>query len=251
MLADKHPDSIRQFIDDVDETTRYLLGSLRREPLLPQLDVAPLDIHVVTEQTSMENQPGIAATPADSAENTAQKFPEPCLQTCTDCDLHMGRSKTVEGRGSRTAKVVFVSDFPNDEEDQTGKPFAGRAGEMLQRMVVAMQLQDSDVYFTKLIKCKPPRSRKKIDEAELETCERHFVREIEEIQPRVIVAMGELCAQLIFRTEARLFELRGKTTGYYDADVMVTYAPWTLLEKPDLKKPVWADLQKVMKMIGK
>ncbi|SFD19290.1 DNA polymerase [Thiohalospira halophila DSM 15071] len=164
---------------------------------------------------------------------------------CTACDLHQSRTQTVFGVGDRAADWLVVGEAPGAEEDRRGEPFVGRAGELLDAMLVALGLaRGSGVYIANILKCRPPRNRDP-QPAEVAACSPYLRRQIELIDPGVILAVGRIAATNLLGREARLGELRGKVHAHPETGtpVVVTYHPAYLLRNPADKARAWADLK--------
>lgn len=165
---------------------------------------------------------------------------------CTRCKLHEGRTKLVFGEGNPKARLVFVGEGPGRDEDLQGRPFVGRAGQLLNKIIEAMGLKREDVYICNVVKCRPPENRTP-EPDEMATCEQFLFKQIRSIEPGVVVCLGSTAAQSILKTKQSLGSLRGKFHQYGKAKLIVTYHPAALLRNPNFKKPLWEDMQVVMK----
>jgi DNA polymerase len=168
---------------------------------------------------------------------------------CTRCKLHTGRTNIVFGEGNPRARLVFVGEGPGRDEDIQGQPFVGRAGQLLTKIINAMGLMRSDVYICNVVKCRPPGNRTP-EQDEIVTCQQFLIKQLRTIDPAVIVCLGSVAAQSVLNTKAKLGELRGNFHTYGHAKLMVTYHPAALLRNPGFKKPLWEDMQLVMKELG-
>ena len=139
---------------------------------------------------------------------------------------------------------MFVGEAPGADEDVQGEPFVGRAGQLLTKIIEAIDLQRQDVYIANLIKCRPPGNRNP-EPDEMEQCEPFLSRQIDAIRPKVIVALGKFAAQSLLRTTDPITRLRGREYAYRDAILMPTYHPAYLLRQPSAKRDVWADMKRV------
>jgi len=171
------------------------------------------------------------------------------LGDCTRCKLHKGRHKLVFGDGSATAKLVFVGEGPGADEDIQGLPFVGRAGKLLTQMIEAMGLQRKDVYICNVVKCRPPENRTP-EPDEVETCSPYLLRQIDAINPNVIVCLGAVAAKTLLQTTRGISQYRGEWQEWRGRKLMATYHPAYLLRNPPAKADVWKDLQKVMAELG-
>jgi DNA polymerase len=168
---------------------------------------------------------------------------------CTRCRLCQSRTNIVFGAGSERAKLVFVGEGPGRDEDAQGIPFVGRAGQLLTQMIEAMGLKRGDVYICNVVKCRPPENRTP-EKDEIATCSPFLLRQLEAIQPRVIVCLGSVAAQSLLGIQKGISHYRGEWFDYRGAKLMATFHPAYLLRNPNEKGRVWADLQKVMKELG-
>ena len=169
---------------------------------------------------------------------------------CTSCGLHKKRTQAVFASGNRAADIVFVGEGPGKDEDEQGKPFVGRAGGELDKMIRYMGLDRKDVYITNVVKCRPPKNRTPFED-EADTCSKRFLnKEIAAIKPKVIIAMGKTASNCVLHTRDSVARLRGRWREVEGIDVMCTYHPAYLLRRPDEKKKVQADLKIVMKKLG-
>lgn len=168
---------------------------------------------------------------------------------CTRCKLHKGRNKIVFGDGNPRARLVFVGEAPGADEDKQGIPFVGRAGKLLTQMIEAMGLQRQDVYICNVVKCRPPDNRKPEDD-EVSTCSPYLLRQLDVIEPKVLVCLGAVAAQTLLKTTRGISQFRGEWMDWRGHKLMATYHPAYLLRNPAAKADVWKDLQKVMAELG-
>jgi uracil-DNA glycosylase len=182
------------------------------------------------------------------ADDTLLKIRED-LGDCTRCKLHKGRNKLVYGDGNPKAQLVFVGEGPGADEDAQGLPFVGRAGKLLTQMIEAMGLQRRDVYICNVVKCRPPDNRQP-EPDEVATCSPYLLRQIDVIQPKVIVCLGATAAKTILNTTRGISQFRGEWLEWRGRKLMATYHPAYLLRNPPAKADVWKDLQKVMAELG-
>ena len=168
---------------------------------------------------------------------------------CQRCPLHRTRTHVVVGEGSLEARLVFVGEAPGHDEDQQGRPFVGRAGQLLTKMIAAMGLAREHVYIANVLKDRPPGNRTPLPE-EMAACLPLLTAQLEIIQPRVICALGAVAARALLSTEASLGSLRGRFHQYRGIPVMPTYHPAYLLRNPDAKRVVWEDLKHVRDLLS-
>ncbi len=180
------------------------------------------------------------------------------VRNCTACALAGSRTQVVFGEGSPDADLVFVGEAPGAEEDRTGRPFIGRAGELLTKMIIAMGLTRDDVFICNMLKCRPPDNRAP-NPQELECCWSFLVRQLQIIQPKVIVTLGNPATHGLLNTKVGITRLRGQWQqlpaigeGLEEIDVMPTFHPAYLLRQytPDNRGKVWSDLLAVMAQLG-
>jgi DNA polymerase len=163
---------------------------------------------------------------------------------CIACPLHTSRTQTVFGVGNRKAKVLFIGEAPGRDEDRRGEPFVGRAGQLLNKILAAIDLERKDVYITNILKCRPPQNRDP-HESEVRECEHYLKRQIELIQPTLICALGRIAAQWLLQTNAPLSTLRTGEYHYEGIRILPTYHPAALLRNPAFKKPTWEDFKRL------
>ena len=170
------------------------------------------------------------------------------LGDCQRCPLGGVRTNIVFGEGNSKAEIVFVGEAPGGDEDIQGRPFVGRAGQLLTRIITAMGLTRGDVYICNILKCRPPGNRNPRPE-EIAACEPFLIKQLEAINPRVICALGTFAARTLLKTDVPITVLRGKFHAYHGIQLMPTYHPAYLLRNPGAKKQVWEDVQKIMKVL--
>jgi len=170
---------------------------------------------------------------------------------CTRCKLcKQGRSQVVFGVGNPNADLMFVGEAPGADEDRLGEPFVGRAGQLLTKIIEAIQLQRSEVYIANVIKCRPPENRNP-EPDEIATCEPFLNRQIDLIKPRVIVALGTFAAKALLKTDAPISRLRGRVHDFRGGSKLIaTFHPAFLLRSPDRKRDVWEDMKKVRALLA-
>jgi uracil-DNA glycosylase len=168
---------------------------------------------------------------------------------CTRCKLHtLGRRQIVFGVGNPQADLMFVGEAPGGDEDIQGIPFVGKAGQKLTQIIQAIDLKREDVYIANVIKCRPPGNRNP-EPDEVETCEPFLFRQIDTIQPKVIVALGKFAAQSLLKTEEPISRLRGRIYSYRGAKLVPTFHPAYILRNPDSRREVWEDMKKVRALL--
>ncbi len=163
---------------------------------------------------------------------------------CTRCRLSEGRTKVVFGSGNPMAELMFVGEGPGADEDRQGLPFVGAAGELLTRIIQAIDRTREEVYIANVVKCRPPGNRDPQPD-EVAACRGYLDQQIALVRPRVLVALGRIAAQTLLGNDAPIGRLRGQWFRVQGIPTMVTYHPAALLRNPALKRPTWEDMQQV------
>ena len=170
---------------------------------------------------------------------------------CTRCKLAtLGRKQIVFGVGNPDADLMFVGEAPGADEDVQGVPFVGRAGQLLTKMIEAMGFSREEIYIANVVKCRPPENRNP-EPDEIASCEPFLFRQIETIEPKVIVALGSFAAKTLLRTQEPISRLRGRTFEYHGATLIPTFHPSFLLRSPGQKKYAWEDLKIALGVLGR
>lgn len=160
---------------------------------------------------------------------------------CVKCPLHSTRTQTVFGVGSADAAWMFIGEAPGVQEDLQGEPFVGRAGQLLNAMLAAIGLKREQVYIANVLKCRPPNNRDP-QPHEVDCCEPYLLRQIELINPSIILALGRHAAHSLLKSDLPLAKLRGRRLTYHGIPLVVTYHPAYLLRNPVDKRKAWDDL---------
>lgn len=212
-----------------------------RDPVWRQRGERPLD------DGNGNPEPPLAPTPGgvDDVLVETLEMVRADIGDCTRCKLHrLGRSQIVFGVGNPRADLMFVGEAPGHDEDLQGIPFVGRAGQLLTKIIEAIELTRDQVYIANVIKCRPPENRNP-EPDEVDTCEPFLFRQVQIIKPKVIVALGTFAARTLLRTTEPISKLRGRFYTYGDAALIATFHPAFLLRSPDRKRDVWDDMKKV------
>lgn len=174
------------------------------------------------------------------------------VSTCRKCELHQGRTQTVFGVGDIHAEWMLIGEAPGAEEDRQGEPFVGRAGKLLNAMLLAIGLQREQVFIANILKCRPPNNRDPRPE-EVVACAAYLKQQIELIRPKIILALGRIAAQNLLKVDTPIGKMRGRCYEYPDpkVPVVVTYHPAYLLRSPREKRKSWQDLQCAMQIYNK
>jgi uracil-DNA glycosylase len=175
------------------------------------------------------------------------------VRVCTLCDLHRFRTNAVPGEGNWEAELMFIGEGPGRDEDLQGRPFVGRAGQLLRKIIAAMTFREDEVYIANMVKCRPPENRVPHFE-EIEACSRYLIRQIELIRPKVIVTLGKTPTDYFVPGREGMTARRGRYGSYLGIPVMPTFHPSYLVRNEgnrELKRMVWEDMQKVMALLGR
>ncbi len=192
---------------------------------------------------------------AQAAEDTPPPSDDPvaalaevaeAVAACTQCsELASKRTQTVFGDGNPKARLVFLGEAPGADEDREGRPFVGRAGQLLDKIIEAMKLAREQVYILNILKCRPPGNRNP-EPVEAAACREHLDRQLAIIQPDFICCLGTIAAQNLLDTTTPIGRLRGSFHDYQGIRVICTYHPAYLLRNPSAKRQVWEDMQVLM-----
>lgn len=169
---------------------------------------------------------------------------EQTLQHCQRCKLHHGRTHVVFGTGNAQAILMFIGEGPGYHEDQQGMPFVGEAGELLTKIIHAINLTREEVYIANIVKCRPPSNRDP-EPDEIATCFPFLQQQIEMIRPKIICTLGKVASQTLLQTETSISRLRGRFYDYQGIQVMPTFHPAYLLRNPEDKRLTWEDMKLV------
>ncbi len=201
-----------------------------------------------------EGLPSLAERPPQTpAEKDALADIDRRVRACTLCDLHRFRTQAVPGEGDWEAELMFIGEGPGRDEDLQGRPFVGRAGQLLRKIIAAMTFREDEVYITNMVKCRPPENRVPHTE-EIEACSRYLIRQIELIRPKVLVTLGKTPTDYFVPGREGMTARRGRFGSYLGIPVMPTFHPSYLVRNEgnrELKRMVWEDMQKVMALLGR
>jgi len=198
---------------------------------------------------------GIPSSPKTSAEAFRSSSAAPLgpstlegvrneLGDCRRCKLHRTRHTLVFGEGNEKAKLMLIGEGPGYDEDVQGRPFVGKAGQLLTKILQAIDLPREEVYITNIIKCRPPQNRNP-EPDEIQNCHPFLLKQIEAIQPKIICALGTFAAQTLLKTDTKISALRGRCYDLGGIRVIPTYHPAYLLRNPDRKREVWEDMKQI------
>ena len=172
------------------------------------------------------------------------------LGDCKRCKLHRTRSTIVFGEGKEKARLMLIGEGPGYDEDVQGRPFVGKAGQLLTKIIQSIHLQREEVYIANIIKCRPPQNRNP-EPDEIQTCYPFLMKQIQAIQPRIICALGTFAAQTLLHTDAKITTLRGRFFDLAGIKVLPTYHPAYLLRSPERKREVWEDMKQISEWMAK
>ncbi len=172
------------------------------------------------------------------------------IKNCKKCHLYRTRTNFVFGAGNPEANLMLIGEAPGREEDLKGEPFVGAAGKLLDRMLAAIDFKREDVFIANILKCRPPENRDPRPD-EIETCKPYLMQQIKLIQPKIILALGRISAQVLLQTKSPLGQLRGKIHDLSGIKFLVTYHPAALLRYQQYKRPAWEDLKFLRKEYDK
>ena len=206
-----------------------------------------LDSMTAEEFVRFLNNPATAAVAA-TATPPALRILQTQAEACTACGLHSERNNVVFARGNPSAEIVVVGEAPGEEEDKTGLPFVGRAGRLLDLMLMAVGYPKDSVYICNTLKCRPPGNRNPLPD-ELAACNGFLRGQLDIIAPKVLLAVGKFAAQTLLQSEESIGRLRGHVHTYEGRPVVVTYHPAYLLRSPHAARTAWADFQLLRQVI--
>ena len=218
----------RELLEDVKERLRYYASITKVG--LPQ-------------RVSAEAEKGAPSPGAETLEVVREDLGE-----CTRCKLHKGRHNLVYGVGNPHADLMFVGEGPGYEEDMQGIPFVGPAGQLLTKIIEAIQMTRDDVYIANVVKCRPPSNRDP-EPDEVATCRPFLERQVAAIRPRVICTLGRVATQAMLATEKPLGRMRGQQFTFGDAVLVPTYHPAALLRDPSKKRDTWEDMKLIRALL--
>jgi uracil-DNA glycosylase family 4 len=254
------PDPRQELAEIINQTSVYL-NELKAEGVnkievslasvakaqAPKKKTAPLTIPAPVPASKTVERRGVTVTAR--MENDMAKIALE-IAGCTKCSLHKTRIQTVPGQGNaKRPEIMFIGEAPGADEDEQGLAFVGRAGQLVTKMITAMGFTREEVFIANILKCRPPDNRAPTPE-EMAICIPYLKRQIAEVQPKVIVALGAT-AVLGLLNLTGISQLRGKWLKFEGIDLIPTYHPSYLLRNPVMKRDAWLDLQSVLKRLGR
>ncbi|HEV8605343.1 MAG TPA: uracil-DNA glycosylase [Tepidisphaeraceae bacterium] len=214
-------------------------------------DPSPLELYTTAPDSPPLAPPSLPPLSREEKTRLLAELEEQQVRICTKCRLSQTRTQTVFGEGDVDASIFFIGEGPGETEDQTGRPFVGRAGKLLDQMITAMGLKREQVYIANIVKCRPPANRTPAPD-EVETCSPYLVRQLEIIRPRTIVTLGLPASKYMLSSNSTMGRLRGQWHQWRGIQLMPTFHPAFLLRSYTVenRQAVWSDLQKVMEAVG-
>ncbi|MBI5021504.1 MAG: uracil-DNA glycosylase [Ignavibacteriales bacterium] len=222
-------------MDLLDNTKRYFLQ---------QKDLFGNTIYVESDVKKKSNSAHEISMPTDEPWTESENLVEldKSINKCLKCGLGNTRTNFVFGVGNPKADVMFVGEAPGADEDAQGEPFVGRAGQLLNKILAAVDLKREDVYICNILKCRPPNNRDP-EANEMELCTPYLYKQISLIQPKFIICLGRIAAQWLLQTNGTLSSMREKIHDFRGTKLIVTYHPAALLRNPNWKRPAWEDMK--------
>ncbi len=250
-------DIFDQIYQIIEETGKKHPGTLGRNEVMEAFfrDVPVKAVPAPVSAPAAASVPAAAVDSTDENISAAKEFNSldelrDSLAGCCRCALHRQRNTIVFGEGDPQAKLMFIGEGPGFEEDRSGRPFVGKAGQLLDKMISAMQFSRQEVYIANIVKCRPPDNRAPAPE-EAECCMPFLKMQIDLIRPEVIVLLGAVAVKYLLGVSTGITRMRGRWTSFENIPVMPTFHPAFLLRQESAKKEAWQDLQQVMARFGK
>ncbi len=218
----------------------------------PEVESVPpwlQDVPPLTEEWGLSDPAEAdALVPVDPVDGMDWKALEGRVAVCERCELCRTMTRTVFGVGDRSADLMVIGEAPGVDEDRQGKPFVGRAGQLLNAMLLAIGLERDQVFIANVLKCRPPGNRDPRPEEALQ-CEPFLRRQVALVMPKVILAVGRVAAQNLLKSQEAVGRMRGRDYRFDDIPLVVTYHPAYLLRSPHHKSRAWQDLQRAVGLL--
>lgn len=230
----------REYLDAMGIQQWVLRDAPQMEPKMVTSEVAVPTVEAAAK---------VVSKPTDSAVLDWRELTA-AVQSCRSCELHAARKQAVFGVGDPQANLLVIGEAPGADEDRQGEPFVGPAGQLLNAMLFAIGLRREEVFIANILKCRPPGNRDP-HVNEMRCCEQFLQRQIELIQPKLILSVGRISAQSLLKCDTPVGRLRGQIHRYGEQQIplIVTYHPAYLLRSPEQKGKSWQDLQMVLKTL--
>jgi DNA polymerase len=226
----------------MDEKVQEIVADLKA--YLEYLKGMGIEVLPVSEEKVKKTITPEAPTLAPTLEEIRKE-----LGDCRRCKLHPTRRTIVFGEGNKKARLMFVGEGPGYDEDVQGRPFVGRAGQLLTKIIQSIHLEREEVYIANIIKCRPPQNRNP-EPDEIGSCSPFLIKQIQAIQPKIICALGTFATQTLLKTDAKITSLRGRTFDFHGIKILPTYHPAFLLRNPDRKREVWEDMKQIAEWLA-
>ncbi len=245
---------LEKIINNIEEYINYCKdnGSSRVElsqEVLQQIPILPFDISDKPKQNSTPQSKRVNISQNSSSEEEMNKLAE-MIAGCSGCSLGKTKTNFVLGEGSLSPEIMFIGEAPGADEDKTGRPFVGPAGQLLTKMLSKLDLSRDETYIANILKCRPPNNRKPTEE-ETKACMSYIEYQIDLLKPKVIVALGGTALNSLFSSNFKITEQRGIWMDYKGIPVMPTYHPAYLLRAQKKRWETWSDMIEVFKKINK
>lgn len=228
-------------------------GPPNRDELIRELielyrDFGITEIYVNASEESHSEPSPARSSPVREDTGALERLRVEDLGNCTRCKLHKSRNTIVFGEGNPAAQLMLIGEAPGADEDIQGRPFVGRAGQLLMQMIKAINFERGDVYIANVLKCRPPGNRPP-EPDEIAECSPFLMKQIAAIQPKIILALGAFSAQLLLKSSSSISLLRGRVYDMPFGRVIATYHPSFLLRSPQKKPEAWEDLKLVRRIL--
>jgi len=251
-MSGDRSDPARDFVKLVEDVQAYLALESASGRTAVELDPARLEslAHFTPADPPVLREPEIEfrAEAVDAAGTMAEIAAR--IAECTRCPLCESRTKTVPGQGALRPEIMFIGEGPGADEDRQGLAFVGRAGQLLSKIIGAMEMTRDEVWIGNIVKCRPPGNRVPYPD-EMEACMPYLREQLAVLRPRVIVCLGATAVKGLLQVGTGITKLRGNWMHFEGYDVMPTFHPAYLLRKPAGKKDVWEDMKEVLKHLGR
>jgi len=226
--------------DDIDLD---IAQSLPKNTAVPKAEPEPKPQVQASSKKTVNKKDGFSESVIHQNDPEMQQFFHE-INHCAKCGLYKSRTNFVFGMGNPHANILFVGEAPGRDEDLQGLPFVGKAGKLLEKMLNALQMKREDIFIANVLKCRPPGNRDPLPE-EVSQCEPYLIKQIEMIDPKIIVGLGRISAQVLLKTTDSLTRMRNQVHSYHNIPFLVTYHPAALLRNPRWKRESWQDLLKI------
>lgn len=208
---------------------------------------AAINTEKKTEKSSQVIEPKSLVNNEDWRQTESLETMAHCIKNCTKCKLSEYRNNVVFGTGNPNADIMVIGEGPGADEDMTGYPFVGRAGQLLTKILAAIDFSREEVYIANIVKCRPPKNRRP-EADEVAACEPYLHKQIELIAPKFILALGLTAIDTLFKRKFKMGEIRGQLMEYQGIKTLATYHPAALLRNPNFKKDTWEDVKLLKKL---